>query len=41
MKSWKGFLALLKVVKSNWFSKLSEENIKALLYKKVEGPKKE
>ena len=33
------FFSFMKVVKSDWHSKLSEENIKALLRIKVEGPR--
>ena len=28
----------MKVVKSDWHSKLNEENVETLLYIKVEGP---
>ena len=33
------FFSFVKVVKNEWHSKLSEENINAFLCRKVEGPK--
>ena len=35
----KKFFSFMKLVKSDWCSKLSGENIEALLHIKVEGPK--